>query len=106
MIRRPPRSTLFPYTTLFRSRNDDRARLRGDLGHHRRGAGARAAAEAGHEENKVGVLHDLGDFVGVDLRGLAAELGVAAGAEPPGERGAYENLVLYGRGAERLGGGV
>src|SRR2546428_604892 len=22
MIRRPPRSTLFPYTTLFRSRND------------------------------------------------------------------------------------
>src|SRR5256885_11202726 len=24
MIRRPPRSTLFPYTTLFRSRPDDR----------------------------------------------------------------------------------
>src|SRR3712207_8925439 len=24
MIRRPPRSTLFPYTTLFRSREDDR----------------------------------------------------------------------------------
>src|SRR3712207_7883785 len=31
MIRRPPRSTLFPYTTLFRSRG----RL-----HHRRAAGA------------------------------------------------------------------
>src|SRR3712207_7054048 len=28
MIRRPPRSTLFPYTTLFRSRR---------LGHHERG---------------------------------------------------------------------
>src|SRR5690242_20835678 len=27
MIRRPPRSTLFPYTTLFRSRLDRRARL-------------------------------------------------------------------------------
>src|SRR2546422_6723188 len=26
MIRRPPRSTLFPYTTLFRSRPDDRGR--------------------------------------------------------------------------------
>src|SRR2546422_8173268 len=26
MIRRPPRSTLFPYTTLFRSFNDPRAR--------------------------------------------------------------------------------
>src|SRR5690349_23095253 len=25
MIRRPPRSTLFPYTTLFRSRRHDRA---------------------------------------------------------------------------------
>src|SRR5436190_16045333 len=25
MLRRPPRSTLFPYTTLFRSRRDDRA---------------------------------------------------------------------------------
>src|SRR2546430_11242272 len=44
MIRRPPRSTLFPYTTLFRSRADDRSRLGrpgerddGDLGvlHHR-----------------------------------------------------------------------
>src|SRR2546422_8550652 len=28
MIRRPPRSTLFPYTTLFRSRHDDVARRR------------------------------------------------------------------------------
>src|SRR2546429_4651100 len=27
MIRRPPRSTLFPYTTLFRSPEDMRARL-------------------------------------------------------------------------------
>src|SRR2546422_5084029 len=32
MIRRPPRSTLFPYTTLFRSGEDHRrgGRLRGD----------------------------------------------------------------------------
>src|SRR5687767_15537327 len=28
MIRRPPRSTLFPYTTLFRSRRDRRERER------------------------------------------------------------------------------
>src|SRR3712207_7721683 len=46
MIRRPPRSTLFPYTTLFRS-----DRRRGGVAHHERrraqlrGArGARAAA--------------------------------------------------------------
>src|SRR3989442_8495686 len=37
MIRRPPRSTLFPYTTLFRSRRSARRRL-----HHR---GAPAAPE-------------------------------------------------------------
>src|SRR5256712_1362728 len=30
MIRRPPRSTLFPYTTLFRSRRGDLVRVRGD----------------------------------------------------------------------------
>src|SRR2546427_5864431 len=34
MIRRPPRSTLFPYTTLFRSRLWQRERdLRGDRAH-------------------------------------------------------------------------
>src|SRR5215208_7682378 len=39
MIRRPPRSTLFPYTTLFRSRRvEHRRRERG---------GRRAAARAG-----------------------------------------------------------
>src|SRR3712207_8538422 len=27
MIRRPPRSTLFPYTTLFRSKNDPRLKV-------------------------------------------------------------------------------
>src|SRR3712207_8376321 len=31
MIRRPPRSTLFPYTTLFRSRALLRAAVHGDL---------------------------------------------------------------------------
>src|SRR2546430_10650617 len=29
MIRRPPRSTLFPYTTLFRSKSSSRARFAG-----------------------------------------------------------------------------
>src|SRR6266581_5182185 len=38
MLRRPPRSTLFPYTTLFRSRREDPAALRALVqvrGHHR-----------------------------------------------------------------------
>src|SRR2546426_8891374 len=42
MIRRPPRSTLFPYTTLFRSRHVLGHRQPGEererLEHHRRGA--------------------------------------------------------------------
>src|SRR3712207_8451416 len=45
MIRRPPRSTLFPYTTLFRSRHG-RDRLRGHERErrHLRGGGADRAA--------------------------------------------------------------
>src|SRR2546430_11500061 len=39
MIRRPPRSTLFPYTTLFRSARRSRARARNP---------ARALTEQGH----------------------------------------------------------
>src|SRR3712207_6868207 len=54
MIRRPPRSTLFPYTTLFRSRRP--AGRRGRLRDHRRegrlaaprGRHAHHAGEPGH----------------------------------------------------------
>src|SRR5258707_12066569 len=39
MIRRPPRSTLFPYTTLFRSAPDAlRSVRRFSAGHHQEGA--------------------------------------------------------------------
>src|SRR2546427_7622467 len=55
MIRRPPRSTLFPYTTLFRSEGKDDtyyAQLEADKGIsrvRRRGApGTRVGKEAGH----------------------------------------------------------
>src|SRR5258707_10396831 len=44
MIRRPPRSTLFPYTTLFRSRQGDRGPDERD---NYRTAAARAVASAG-----------------------------------------------------------
>src|SRR5256886_11238178 len=46
MIRRPPRSTLFPYTTLFRSRSD-RSRMRPsapDVGQRREHVGGPEAA--------------------------------------------------------------
>src|SRR3712207_7495157 len=44
MIRRPPRSTLFPYTTLFRSRDH----LGGAAGHRLLGGLEDAAHGAGH----------------------------------------------------------
>src|SRR2546421_2342275 len=52
MIRRPPRSTLFPYTTLFRSVRDPRQDQHGrpvaqQLGHDLVGAGVVDAADAG-----------------------------------------------------------
>src|SRR2546430_13532678 len=51
MIRRPPRSTLFPYTTLFRSAADparpDRGPRRGGAGRSAGGAGAIVASSKG-----------------------------------------------------------
>src|SRR2546430_6752054 len=51
MIRRPPRSTLFPYTTLFRSPRDARRAL-SELAHQparqSRGQGADRAGTGGH----------------------------------------------------------
>src|SRR3712207_2313520 len=47
MIRRPPRSTLFPYTTLFRSGGPAAVRLRGDRGDAGRERGRRWQAVAG-----------------------------------------------------------
>src|SRR3712207_8863496 len=51
MIRRPPRSTLFPYTTLFRSRAGAYPRADPDLGeaggHARGDRGAQCGLEAG-----------------------------------------------------------
>src|SRR5258707_1941071 len=42
MIRRPPRSTLFPYTTLFRSRGAHHPQRPGALGRGRRGESEQA----------------------------------------------------------------
>src|SRR3712207_9018144 len=46
MIRRPPRSTLFPYTTLFRS-EVRRTSTGGGVGRSAGGGGVRSAATAG-----------------------------------------------------------
>src|SRR2546430_11753953 len=48
MIRRPPRSTLFPYTTLFRSDDVVRVYSRGGTAGNLDGGWSRNAAGAGH----------------------------------------------------------
>src|SRR2546430_8955733 len=53
MIRRPPRSTLFPYTTLFRSLEGKSADVRSATDAHRR-AVADAVAEAERLANAAG----------------------------------------------------
>src|SRR2546425_8807516 len=53
MIRRPPRSTLFPYTTLFRSRAVEAERARGGRGDaraRREGRGGTAGGERASDE--------------------------------------------------------
>src|SRR5437762_6013151 len=54
MLRRPPRSTLFPYTTLFRSRVDRHRHRRGGEGEADRGGGVRVG-----EALEVGVQPPL-----------------------------------------------
>src|SRR5256886_5145689 len=77
MIRRPPRSTLFPYTTLFRSRRlgvgeDGRDPVRERLGHDR------VVGEA-----PVGVVAgDLGLLAEVLACRRAVRAGAARGAQP------------------------
>src|SRR3712207_8512866 len=69
MIRRPPRSTLFPYTTLFRSGEPSAGLVHGrQLGHHidqglgavvvalERGLGHRVPERAGGDRVALGVV--------------------------------------------------
>src|SRR2546425_13085317 len=73
MIRRPPRSTLFPYTTLFRSR-DEGGRRRDRLHGARRGA-RRPRCEAAHSHDDA---VELGYIVAViQPRSLAVALAAA-----------------------------
>src|SRR3712207_1652639 len=70
MIRRPPRSTLFPYTTLFRS-----VTVHEDFGFWLEGVEAGAAARAGLEQANAAILPtEL-------LPGLGAAYWVRPGAE-------------------------
>src|SRR5438067_13696476 len=66
MIRRPPRSTLFPYTTLFRSRSAPRAQRVGGHGFgalRRRSRHAGAVRRPGRSEEHTSELQSRFDLV-------------------------------------------
>src|SRR5260221_5239391 len=56
MIRRPPRSTLFPYTTLFRSERGAAARIAVQLGQYHTGE-RQAFIEGARHVHRVLALH-------------------------------------------------
>src|SRR3712207_8175752 len=93
MIRRPPRSTLFPYTTLFRSRGDDgdapcltrggrRRRVLareqvGTVGHHER-HGARGNRRERRREGAAGAgQYDIEDRKSTRLNSSHANISYA-----------------------------
>src|SRR5256885_8593030 len=58
MIRRPPRSTLFPYTTLFRSRFDRQRRMHDEH-----------VGSEGHQTDRLEILHRVVGDAPVEARG-------------------------------------
>src|SRR3989449_11186652 len=132
MIRRPPRSTLFPYTTLFRSHRRSRylhiSRSAGRLGPRRRVPARRARRPRGgpgrlSRPSGLSLRRDpVGDLAGrrdFDPPGRLAPSPKARvrdprrrGRNPPGARGfrrRYAGSALaprYANGYERRGGGA
>src|SRR2546422_7447627 len=107
MIRRPPRSTLFPYTTLFRSREAAR-HVRPPLGMDERAARLPGLPHVRHRRQRLplhldqadrvlrtlaALRHDHGDDLADVTRAIAAEcpLGRLADVEPDrrGETGRW-----------------
>src|SRR5256884_7457272 len=81
MIRRPPRSTLFPYTTLFRSTPAPR-----DPGITRR-LGSAGLEEGDHGEDAAVVIVGLGQVqLGEDTADVFLD-GAPGDEEPPGDAG-------------------
>src|SRR2546430_6978693 len=89
MIRRPPRSTLFPYTTLFRSRGRRRAALR-ETGTRERTTAAisRWKATAGSRATRRAARQRETSLVG-----MRATLGSSRSEEHTSELQSQSNLV-------------
>src|SRR2546429_8568601 len=83
MIRRPPRSTLFPYTTLFRSGNGGGILRSGREGRDGRASGAFAGADGKGPPGRA--WRDGGEGIG-RLDSRRTRCGGGAGGGEPGQK--------------------
>src|SRR2546425_12183695 len=100
MIRRPPRSTLFPYTTLFRS-HVARREHHAEFLHRVQGYDLAVGTAAWHTARGVEV-EALALVGAVDRDGVVA----VVGAGPAGGGGARGGVDHLGRELEEIGGGA
>ncbi len=82
------------------------AHFLGQLRHHRRGAGAGAAAHAGGDEDHVRTLQRVHDALAIFQRGLTADFRIRACAQALGDVGAELQLQLGAAVLDRLRVGV
>src|SRR2546430_5739548 len=93
MIRRPPRSTLFPYTTLFRSRLRCRPATAARVG--RRSAVRRAGSRRSRSEEHTSELQSQSNLVcRLLLEKKKKNGGLAVHAADPNSVGAGQALLL------------
>src|SRR2546421_8950013 len=83
MIRRPPRSTLFPYTTLFRSARGPHSALVGGGGRDRRRRGAPARPERrDRKSTRLNSSHDQISYAVFCLKKKTRAAGIPFDRQP------------------------
>src|SRR2546428_7188165 len=98
MIRRPPRSTLFPYTTLFRSLGHPAAAMVGSRNHTAYGAEAARLLATGVAARGAVVVSGMARGIAAIAHAAALDAGArSAGGPANGCAGAYPaaNPTLY-----------
>src|SRR2546430_12075325 len=95
MIRQPPRSTLFPYTTLFRSSPDPLTSnvILGPPGRRREDERAAGTGRTRHSPRALGDLGPLGRGVRGDAAAGTASFRVVRSEEHTSELQSQSNLV-------------
>ena len=73
MIRRPPRSTLFPYTTLFRSETGKYEEFKGNVASVYANPLSQGGGSSGHYGGNAETYMDVGDALGRAMAKLLSQ---------------------------------